>query len=85
MKALLIIKIMIGAIIGDIVGSKFDNVKITRFPLFSKESSYTDDSIMTVAVADWLLHGGELVKIMQRLEGNTLVLWEDMEDVLAHG
>lgn len=59
---------MIGAIIGDIVGSiyEFDNVKTTRFPLFSKESSYTDDSIMTVAVADWLLHGGNLSEIMQR-------------------
>ncbi len=58
---------MIGAIIGDIVGSiyEFDNVKTTNFPLFSRESSYTDDSIMTVAVADWLLHGGELAKIMQ--------------------
>ena len=29
------------------------------------EVSYTDDSIMTIAVADWLLHKGDLAKVMQ--------------------
>ena len=49
--------IMLGAIIGDIVGSvyEFDNTKRTDFPFFSDRCSYTDDSIMTVAVAEWLL------------------------------
>ncbi|WP_455667159.1 ADP-ribosylglycohydrolase family protein [Phocaeicola sp.] len=58
---------MIGAIAGDIIGSayEFNNVKTKDFPLFGDCSSYTDDSIMTVAVADWLLHGGELAKVMQ--------------------
>jgi ADP-ribosyl-[dinitrogen reductase] hydrolase len=58
---------MIGAIAGDIIGSiyEFDNIKTKKFPLFGKGSTYTDDSIMTIAVADWLLHGGNLVKIMQ--------------------
>ena len=48
---------MLGAIIGDIVGSvyEFDNTKRTDFPFFSDRCSYTDDSIMTVAVAEWLL------------------------------
>lgn len=48
---------MLGAIIGDMVGSvyEFDNTKRTDFPFFSKGSTYTDDSIMTVAVAEWLL------------------------------
>ena len=48
---------MLGSIIGDTVGSvyEFNNIKIIDFPLFSKESSYTDDSIMSMAVADWLL------------------------------
>ena len=48
---------MLGAIIGDMVGSvyEFDNIKTTSFPFFSERSTYTDDSIMTVAVADWLL------------------------------
>lgn len=58
---------MIGAILGDIVGSvyEFSNIKTKDFPLFSQSSSYTDDSIMTIAVADWLLHGGDLAKVMQ--------------------
>ena len=48
---------MLGAIIGDMVGSvyEFDNIKTTDFPFFSQRSIYTDDSIMTVAVAEWLL------------------------------
>ena len=46
---------MLGAIIGDTVGSvyEFDNIKTTHFPLFDPRSNYTDDSIMTMAVADW--------------------------------
>lgn len=58
---------MIGALAGDIIGSvyEFNNIKTKDFPLFSKESFYTDDSIMTIAVADWLLHGGDLVRVMQ--------------------
>jgi ADP-ribosylglycohydrolase len=48
---------MLGAIIGDTVGSvyEFNNIKTTEFPLFNSRSNYTDDSIMTMAVADWLL------------------------------
>ena len=48
---------MLGAIIGDTVGSVYecDSIKTTEFRLFSRESSYTDDSVMSVAVADWLL------------------------------
>jgi len=48
---------MLGAIIGDTVGSvyEFNNIKTTDFPLFGLRSNYTDDSIMTMAVADWLL------------------------------
>ena len=55
---------MIGGIIGDIIGSKyeFQNIKTKDFPLFSKYCDFTDDSILTVATADWLLHGGEVAK-----------------------
>ena len=43
---------MLGAIIGDIVGSKFEfqPIKSKNFLLFSEESDYTDDSLMTIAV-----------------------------------
>lgn len=48
---------MIGAIIGDIIGSVYErrNVKAKQFELFKKGSSFTDDSVMTIAVADALL------------------------------
>lgn len=46
----------LGAIIGDTVGSvyEFNNIKTTKFPLFDLQSRPTDDSVMTIAVADWL-------------------------------
>jgi ADP-ribosylglycohydrolase len=48
---------MLGAITGDTVGSvyEFHNIKTTDFPLFDTLSNYTDDSILTMAVANWLL------------------------------
>ena len=48
---------MIGAIIGDIVGSRFEfnNHRSTDFELFHPNCTFTDDTICTVAVADWLL------------------------------
>lgn len=55
---------MIGSIIGDIVGSVYEftpnNIKTKQFEFFNPNGSYTDDSILTFAIADWLLHGGEV-------------------------
>ena len=49
---------MLGAIIGDIVGSvyEFENIKTTDFPLFDDESSFTDDSVMAIAVTVALMN-----------------------------
>jgi ADP-ribosylglycohydrolase len=49
---------MLGAIIGDIIGSAYENAPIKKenFPLLSFLSRFTDDSVMTVAVADAILH-----------------------------
>ena len=49
---------MIGAIIGDIVGSdyEFNNTSDYDFPLFAEGSDFTDDTICTVAVADAILN-----------------------------
>ena len=49
---------MIGAIIGDIAGSRFefDNNKSVDFKLFHHDCDYTDDSICTIATMDWLLN-----------------------------
>lgn len=59
---------MLGAIIGDIVGSKyeFQNIKTKEFPLFGKYCDFTDDSILTIATADWLLHGGNVAEYYYR-------------------
>ena len=50
---------MIGAIIGDIAGSRFEfnNTSDYNFELFSKESSFTDDTICTIAIADAIVSG----------------------------
>ncbi|MBR1728049.1 MAG: ADP-ribosylglycohydrolase family protein [Selenomonadaceae bacterium] len=49
---------MYGAILGDIIGSVYerDSIKKKDFPLFSKESRFTDDTMMTIAVADALIN-----------------------------
>lgn len=51
---------MLGSIIGDIAGSVFEfkNIKIKDFSFFDENKDYTDDSVLTVATADWLLNGG---------------------------
>ena len=50
---------MLGAIIGDVVGSRFEfnNIKTKKFELVTDGSKFTDDSVMTVAVADVLING----------------------------
>lgn len=50
---------MLGAIIGDIVGSRFEFSpnNDSKFELFTSECNFTDDTICTVAIADAILHG----------------------------
>ncbi len=49
---------MLGAVIGDVIGSVFENenVKSTSFDLFSRFSCFTDDTVLTVAIADAVLN-----------------------------
>lgn len=65
---------ILGAIVGDIVGStrEWSNVKTEDFELLPKGSCFTDDTVMTLAVAEWLMtdptHSKHtLVACMQRL------------------
>ena len=68
---------MLGAIIGDIAGSRYEarNIKSKDFPFFSIWDRMTDDSIMTLAVAEAILHsrpdrsdlGRQAILSMQRL------------------
>jgi ADP-ribosylglycohydrolase len=50
---------MIGAIAGDIIGSVYEYIPIKRkdFPLFSEQCNFTDDSVLTIALADSILTG----------------------------
>ena len=52
---------MLGAIIGDIIGSvyEFNNKKQKDFHLFTPMSRFTDDTVMTLAVAKWLTEDKE--------------------------
>lgn len=49
---------MLGAIAGDIIGSVYEvnNIKTKDFPLFGSECRFTDDTVLTVAVADAILN-----------------------------
>ena len=59
---------MLGAIVGDVLGSsyefeemKFDwvlphNENLKDIPLFNDDDQFTDDTVLSLAVADWLLH-----------------------------
>ena len=68
---------ILGAIVGDTIGScyEFNNVKTTEFPLFTKRTTFTDDTVMTLAVAEALMDADQaaqpisyaLVDSMQRL------------------
>ncbi len=51
---------MLGAIAGDIIGSVYEgnNIKTKDFPLFDVNCQFTDDTVLTVAVADVILNGG---------------------------
>ena len=69
---------MIGAIMGDMIGAPYEfdrGNKTKQFPLFGRGSQFTDDSVMTVAVAEALMDtlgrsdeeiGAALVKSMQK-------------------
>ena len=63
---------MIGSIIGDVAGSfyEFCNTKSKDFEFFSDRSRFTDDSVLTVATADWLLHGGRYFMLSSSGENN---------------
>ncbi len=52
---------MIGAIAGDIIGSCYEGdwIKTTEFPLFSERSRFTDDTVLTVAIAEAILEQGD--------------------------
>jgi ADP-ribosylglycohydrolase len=59
--------VMIGAIAGDIIGSRFEARPIKRsdFDFFHPHCRFTDDTVLTVAVMDAILHGRRYVDSLQ--------------------
>ena len=59
---------MLGAIAGDIIGSvyEFASFKEYDFPLFSEKSTFTDDSVLTVAVADSFMNHLDITRTLKK-------------------
>ena len=68
---------MLGAIIGDIVGSiyEFDNIKTKEFDFLTDEMFFTDDTVMTIAIADAIMNGGQHENFIQSMKkwGNNYI------------
>ena len=84
---------MLGAIVGDIVGSVYEwnNIKTKDFPLFREDCFFTDDTIMTCAVAEAIMNGGERDDFIDSLKkygrlyphadyGGRFGLWLQLDD-----
>jgi len=58
---------MLGAIAGDIIGSvyEFHNIHTKDFPLFRADSRFTDDSVLTIALADAIMSGRSYQDLMR--------------------
>jgi ADP-ribosylglycohydrolase len=86
---------MIGAIAGDIIGSLYErfNIKTTEFPLFVPRSRFTDDTVLTVALADSILSGEEYVALLKEYYhrypeagfGGTFQQWARSGDTRPYG
>lgn len=69
---------MYGAILGDIIGSPYEfdmGDKRKDFPLFSPKSCFTDDTVMTIAVAEAFLNAPDDDAVILRRLTNSLQLW----------
>lgn len=64
--------ILIGAIAGDVIGSIYEwhNIKTTKFDIIQNEMDYTDDSVLTVAVADCILNQKDFSKTIHEYGNN---------------
>ena len=85
---------MLGAIAGDIIGSVYEwnNIKTKEFNLFTPWSRYTDDTVLTVALADAILtrkRYGEVMKAYYHQYpgagyGGTFVKWASSDDTTPY-
>ena len=63
---------MIGAIAGDVIGSVFEHyaIKSTQFELFSRYSRFTDDTVLTMAIANAIMRKIDYDPLLGRLVQN---------------
>ena len=76
---------MIGAIAGDIIGSVYEGhpIKTTDFPLFQDRCRFTDDSVLTVAIAKAIIEGTSYLDAVREVGrrypnagyGGTFIQW----------
>ncbi len=86
---------MLGAIIGDIVGSPYEriNIKHENFELFSEKSRLTDDSILSLAVSDAFLNSKDYAKTLKEYArmfplagyGGAFINWVDSPSLEPYG
>ena len=86
---------MLGALTGDIVGSiyEWNNIKTTEFPLFQDHCHFTDDSVLTIALAESILTGEGYGELMRRYfhqypdagYGGSFRSWAQGEDTGPYG
>lgn len=86
---------MLGAIAGDIIGSAYEfySTKTTDFKLFTPDSRFTDDTVLTVAVADCILNEKKYSITFKEYGrrypnagyGNTFADWLDSDSLAPYG
>lgn len=86
---------ILGAIAGDVIGSVYEhkNLKSTHFDLYNSSCIFTDDTILTIAVADTLLHQKDFAKTIWKYGneypdygyGGNFRNWLESEDLLPYG
>ena len=86
---------MLGAIAGDIIGSVYEHHPITTkdFPLFSDGSTFTDDTVLTIAVADALINDRDYANSLRELGrkypnagyGKSFITWLAVDDHPPYG
>jgi ADP-ribosylglycohydrolase len=85
---------MLGTLAGDIVGSiyEWNNIKTAVFPLFQEQCRFTDDSVLTVALAESILTGEAYAPVMRRYcrrypdagYGRNFLSWAQSDDAPAY-
>lgn len=88
-------KTIIGAVVGDVIGSVYErqNIKTTDFDLFNPMCDFTDDTVLTIAIADCILNKKDFAKTIweygrkypERGYGSSFRKWLQDENLEPYG